>query len=190
MWRTRNDGASWSAVSSVLDGSDITAIEIARGDSNRVYIGTVNGGFFRSLDGGNTWSADLASTTLPGRTITRIESGPADAQVVFVTVANFGHHHVFRSRDGGVTWQDVDQGQLPDVPHHSIAIPAANRQHVYICNDAGVFISTDSGDSWRNLTMNLPNVMVVDLVYQERDKTLTVATYGRSLWRLDASGIT
>ena len=35
-----------------------------------------------------------------------------------------------------------------------------------------------------SLTRNLPNTMFVDLVYHRRDGTLTVATYGRSLWRL------
>jgi len=33
------------------------------------------------------------------------------------------------------------------------------------------------------MTGNLPNVMVVDLVLQEKDGTLSAATYGRSLWR-------
>jgi ligand-binding sensor domain-containing protein len=54
---------------------------------------------------------------------------------------------------------------------------------IYVGNDAGVFVSPDSGNSWMNMTGNLPNVMVVDLVMQEREKTLSAATYGRSLWR-------
>ena len=31
---------------------------------------------------------------------------------------------------------------------------------------------------------NLPNTMFVDLVYQQKDRTLLVGTYGRSIWRL------
>src|SRR5882724_2125637 len=74
VWRTKNDGKKWRAVSPVLDGSSITAIEIAAADSKRIYVGTENGGFFRSLDGGKTWGANLASATLPGHSITRIDS--------------------------------------------------------------------------------------------------------------------
>lgn len=47
-----------------------------------------------------------------------------------------------------------------------------------------MFVSDDEGATWLNLTRNLPNVMVVDLVYHERDRVLTAATYGRSFWRL------
>jgi len=184
VWRTQNDGLSWKAVSGTLDGSDITAIEIAPKNTKRIYIGTENGGFFRSLDGGETWSPNLASATLPGVTITRIESSPVNADVIFATVANFGHSHVFRSNDGGLNWADVDSGVLPDVPHHALAIPGDAPNSVYAANDAGVFVSPDLGTTWRDISRNLPNVPVVDLVYHEKDGALTAATYGRSLWRL------
>lgn len=184
VWRTKNDGDNWAAVSPMLDESLITAIEIAAADPKRIYVGTENGGFFRSTDGGNTWSSNLASTTLPGHSITRLATNPTDANLLFATVANFGHPHVFRSKDGGLNWEDTDKGKLPDVPHHSIAIPRSSPKTVYVCNDVGVFVSSDSGDSWMSITRNLPNVMVVDLAFHLNDGTLTAATYGRSLWRL------
>ncbi|MDT5157876.1 MAG: hypothetical protein QOH51_2233 [Acidobacteriota bacterium] len=184
VWRTLNDGNTWKAVSAALDGSPISAIEIASADSKRIYVGTENGGFFRSTDGGNTWSANMAGATLPGMTITRLAASPSDARLLYATVANFGHSHIFRSHDGGVTWEDIDKGQLPDVPHHSIAIPPDSPSTIYVCNDVGVFVSLDSGNTWMSITRNLPNTMVVDLVYQRKDGTLSAATYGRSIWRL------
>ncbi|MCC8246422.1 WD40/YVTN/BNR-like repeat-containing protein [Saccharothrix luteola] len=185
VWRTTDDGDHWEPVSAEFDDSPISAIEVSRGDSDRIYVGTENGAVHRSTDGGDTWSGNLASTLLPSRMITRLESRPDDADVVFATVANTGGHHVFRSDDGGLTWTDVDGGRLPDVPFSSIAIPAAHPNRVYVCCDVGVFVSEDGGGRWANLTGNLPTVMVVDLVYHEQDRTLTAATYGRSIWRLD-----
>jgi hypothetical protein len=117
-------------------------------------------------------------------TITRLQSRPDDAEVVYATVANFGNRHVFRSADGGLNWVDIDRGELPDVPFHSVAVPAAHPARVYASCDVGVFVSDDEGATWANLTGNLPAVMVVDLVYHETDRTLTAATYGRSVWRL------
>jgi photosystem II stability/assembly factor-like uncharacterized protein len=184
VWRTRNDGENWYAVSPKLDGSSISAIEVAPGNSKRIYVATENGGFFRSRDGGDTWSPNLSSSTLPGHTITRLESHPKDADLVYATVANFGHSHVFRTKNGGVTWEDVDFGQLPDVPHHAVVIRNDELDKVYVANDAGVFMLDTASGIWLNLTKNLPNAMVVDLVYHEKDCTLSAATYGRSIWRL------
>jgi photosystem II stability/assembly factor-like uncharacterized protein len=184
VWRTRDDGNHWLAVSPALDGSPISAVEIAQADSKTVYVGTENGGIFRSLNGGNSWSGDLAGPVLPGFTITRILTSPANAQIVYATVANFNARHVFRSKDGGQTWTDIDRGQLPDVPHHAIAIPSAKPMTLYVCSDAGVYVSTDAGNSWKSLTRNLPTVPMVDLVYHDADGTLTAASYGRSIWRL------
>jgi photosystem II stability/assembly factor-like uncharacterized protein len=184
VWRTKNEGKNWTAVSPVLDDSPISAIEIAPANSNRIYVGTKHGGFFRSLDGGRTWSANLSSATLPGHAITRIDStAKLGEDWILLTVANFGHSHVFRSRDGGKTWEDIDNGQLPDVPHHAVVIRPDAPETIYVGNDAGVFVSPDSGRTWMNMTANLPNVMVVDLVLHEKDATLSAATYGRSLWR-------
>jgi photosystem II stability/assembly factor-like uncharacterized protein len=184
VWRSKDDGKNWLGVSPVLDGSAISAVEIARANSNIVYVGTENGGIYRSADGGNSWSGDLASPVLPGFTITRILTSPTNAEIVYVTVANFRASHVFRSKDGGATWADIDRGQLPDVPHHAVAIPNAKPSTVYVCSDAGVHVSTDAGETWKNLTRNLPTTPIVDLVYQETDRTLSAASYGRSIWRL------
>jgi len=184
VWRTRNDGENWHAVSPSLDGSPISAIEVAPQNSKRVYVATENGGFFRSRDGGDSWSPNLSSSILPGHTITRLETHPNDADLLYATVANFGHSHVFRSKNGGITWEDVDFGQLPDVPHHAVVIRSDELDKVYVANDAGVFLLDTASGLWLNLTKNLPNAMVVDLVYHEKDGTLNAATYGRSIWRL------
>jgi photosystem II stability/assembly factor-like uncharacterized protein len=184
VWKTEDDAQAWSAISPPLDGSPISAIEVAPADSKRLYIGTENGGFFRSTDAGQTWSANLASAILPGHVITRLEtSGKTGEDVVFATIANFGHSHLFVSRDGGLTWEDSDKGQLPDAPHHAVVIHPDVPTTVYTCSDAGVFVSADGGVTWANMSGDLPTVMVVDLVYSRSDASLYAATYGRGIWR-------
>ena len=80
------------------------------------------------------------------------------------------------SRSSSNTW-------APDVPHHDVVIRPDDPDTIYVGNDAGVFVSHDSASSWMNMTNNLPNAMIVDLVIHENDRTLSAATYGRSLWR-------
>jgi hypothetical protein len=54
-----------------------------------------------------------------------------------------------------------------------------------VSSDTAVFQSDDGGATWSNVSGNLPHTMFVDLVYQQKDRTLTVATYGRSMYRLN-----
>ncbi len=184
VWKTTNDAKAWKRVSPRFDRSTITGFEVCRADTSRLYVGTENGNIFRSEDGGRTWSQNLSNSTIPGFTVTHIKSDPSNADRIFITVANFGSAHVFRSDDAGLNWIDVDNGDLPDVPHHSIAIPKAKPRTIYVSNDVGVFVSTNSGGSWRNLTGNLPNSPVIDIVYHDVSNYLTAATYGRSMWRI------
>ena len=51
--------------------------------------------------------------------------------------------------------------------------------------DSGLLGTSLCYGEWKNITRNLPNAMVVDIVYHQQDRTLTAATYGRSIWRLD-----
>jgi len=191
MWRTQSEGDSWKAVSPVFDGSPISAICVANANSRYVYAGTEKGGFFRSIDGGQTWSGNISGSTLPGRIITRIEANPLAAADVFLTVGGIGTDtaisHVFRSTDAGSSWNDIDHGRLPNVPYHAIAFQADSPKTFFVGSDAGVFMTPDLGSTWFNYSRNLPHTMVVDLVYHAGERTLSAATYGRSIWKMKLS---
>ena len=185
IWQTRDDGDSWLPISDHFDGSVVSAIEVAASDRSRIYAGTESGGFFRSEDGGLSWSPNSAGPEIPGFGITRIECHPRKADVIYITVAKWLVSHLFRSDDGGRTWVDLDGGKLPDAPYHAVVMRTDEPECVFVGGDAGVFASTDGGKTWGNFTGNLPPVLVTDLVYHEQDGTLTAATYGRGIWRID-----
>ena len=197
LWRTDNNGQRWRAVSGSFDGSPISAIGIGRGKSKLMFVGTTLGGIFRSQDGGSTWTQSLSCAEIPARAITSIQIHPKSVETVVVTVASSGiensgvdlatgndlpYRHVFRSRDMGNTWEDIDGGALPDVVFYAAAYETHPPYRLFVAGDAGVWVETE--ETWLNLSGNLPNVVVSDLVYHDKDRTLTAATYGRGVWRM------
>jgi photosystem II stability/assembly factor-like uncharacterized protein len=94
---------------------------------------------------------------------------------------------VFHSDDAGTTWRDIDHGRLPNVPHHAIVFQADSPNTFFVGSDAGVFMTPDLGSTWINYNRNLPHTMVVDLVYHAGERTLSAATYGRSIWKVKVS---
>ena len=182
VWRTRTAGDTWKAVTDELDESPITAVEVAR-DSKTIISAPRTAASFAAATAARTGveTSPARFPASPSRGFTQVRAMPRSS----TRRLPIRREHVDRSDNAGRTWTDIDRHRLPDVPHHAIAIPARNPSTVFVCNDAGVFVSTDAGDNWRNLTGKLPNVQIVDLVYHDRDGTLFAASYGRGLWRLD-----
>jgi hypothetical protein len=195
LWKTENAGRTWSPASEVFDGSAITAIEIADARPEFMIVGTTNGGIFRSLDRGATWSPNVAGPEIPPRLISRLDSltiRETGEHRLICTVAGSGvgkslvertpdgllvdrgYSHVFVSKDDGYTWIDVDRGFLPDLAYHAAVYETHPPYRAFVGGDMGVFLLEESGGefAWTNITGNLPNVIVSDLVYHDEDRVL------------------
>ena len=206
LWRTTRDGREWQPVSPEFDGSAITAIEIPPNERGQVWAGTRNGGIFRSLDDGETWSGDLSGPEIPPRVITRIESHPRKAARLVVTIGGTGmvsramprprRHgempitsgleniaHVFLSEDGGLSWRPIGTPEMPDVAYHAAVFETHEPYRLFVANDCGVWMTEDFA-AWTDVSTSLPNAMISDLVYHHRDRSLTAATHGRGIWRV------
>jgi photosystem II stability/assembly factor-like uncharacterized protein len=206
LWRTTRDGSEWQPVSPELDGSAITAIEIPPAAPGQVWTGTRNGGIFRSLDDGETWSGDLSGPEIPVRTITRIESHPLKAARLVVTVSGIGMvsralprarryaaapitsgmdgmAHVFLSEDGGLSWRPIGTPEMPNVAYYAAVFETHEPYRLFVANDCGVWMTQDFA-AWTDVSTTLPNAIISDLVYHHRDRSLTAATHGRGIWRV------
>ena len=120
VWKTTDGGLSWRPLGDgQLSAGSIGAVAVAEADPNVVYVGTgeqtlrgnvsPGDGLFRSTDGGKTWAR--AGLRDAGQ-IARIVVHPGNADLVYA--AAFGHvfgpnpmRGVYRSADGGKTWQRV-----------------------------------------------------------------------------------
>jgi photosystem II stability/assembly factor-like uncharacterized protein len=177
------DGATWNPISPALAGSaGLSAVKASEFNSSRVYAGFSDGQFFRTDNGGTSW-IELSVPWSP-RYITALAVDPTDDTVVYVTLGGFATSHVWKTTDSGASWRDVGSA-LPDVPYNDVAISRRANRVVVVNDIGGVFESRNGGRKWKPAgdLSSLPNTFVTGVALEE-GVDLTVATYGRSMWRL------
>jgi photosystem II stability/assembly factor-like uncharacterized protein len=148
-------------------------LEPSATDADTVYAGAEDASLFKSTDGGETWN-ELSGLrnheTGPhwqpgagGMCTHTVLIDPSNAQRLHVAISAAG---VFRSDDGGETWRPANKGLhsegIPDedaeVGHcvHRIARHASRPDTLFMQKHWDVMRSDDAGDSWREISGNLP----------------------------------
>jgi photosystem II stability/assembly factor-like uncharacterized protein len=184
VWKTTDYGLTWTPIFDDQPTQSIGAVAVAPSDPNVIYVGSGEGlqrpdlsvgdGIYKSTDAGRTWEH---LGLREARQIGALIVDPTDPNRLFA--AALGHPYgpndergVFRSADGGRTWQrvlykDENTGAI------DVAFDPANAQVVYAVlwaarqgpweyNNAyagatsGLFKSTDGGATWQPLTRGLP----------------------------------
>jgi photosystem II stability/assembly factor-like uncharacterized protein len=189
VWKTVDGGTTWRNVSDgFFQTAAVGAIAVSESDPNVVYAGTgestIRGnvshgdGVYKSTDGGKTWrNMGLKDT----RHIGKIQIHPRNPELVYV--AAFGHawgpneeRGVFRSTDGGETWEKVLY-RSPRAGSHDVSLDPNNPRILYAAvwqaqryphalisggEESGLFRSADGGDTWEEITRKpgLPKGMV------------------------------
>lgn len=142
-------------------------------------------------NGMNAYGHDIASIS--------IDSHDATGNTVYVTVEGVAYNGeairtIYRSADGGATWNFIDSN-LPDSPVNAVVVDPQDANTVYVALDAGVWFTTQagtgactdpSGACWSEFGTGLPSAPVVGLIAsatQAQTLTLTAATYGRGVWQ-------
>jgi photosystem II stability/assembly factor-like uncharacterized protein len=160
-----------------------------------LWVGTDDGQVQVSQDDGATWTnvvgniPDLPRNTWCSRVIA---SKWADGRAY----ATFDGHrsndfkpYVYVTDDYGKTWSKLTNG-LPDYDSvYVIREGEKNPDLLYLGSEMSLRVSLDRGRSWTRYRTNFPTVAVHDLVVHPRELDLVVATHGRSLWTIDASGL-
>jgi photosystem II stability/assembly factor-like uncharacterized protein len=185
VWKTENEGTTWTPIFENQATAAIGDIALAPSDQNTVWVGTgehnifrssqAGIGVFKSADGGKTWAhMGLADTN----TIARILVHPTNPDVVYVAAG--GHEWtknadrgVYKTVDGGKTWDKVlfvnDETGAYDLvmdPRSSDTLYAAMWQRTRMkWNDprtladhtgSGIFKTTDGGKTWTPINTGLP----------------------------------
>jgi len=109
-----------------------------------LYAGTGCSGVFKSLDGGDSWSA--VNTGLTSTFVTALAINPTTPATLYAGATGGG---VFRSLNGGGSWSAVNTGLPPDRSVDALAINPTTPTTVYAGTQSGVFRSLNGGDSWQ-----------------------------------------
>lgn len=193
-YKTTNAGNNWTALNSgaPVNGDPVLSIAISYTNPDTVYITTApyvrRAEVFRSTNGGTTFTN--ITSTLPDRYPVDISVDPADSRIVYITFSGYGTPHLYKSTDAGASWTDIS-GNLPDVPTSAVIIDPENRDHLFVGNDLGVFVSFNGGANWNLLNNGIPgSFLVMDLAYSPVDRMLFAATHGRGVYRIPLTGLT
>ncbi len=190
VWRTRDAdvGANWTAISdtSVGGGGRLNAIAVGTCASDTIYTGSTTGKVFVTTNA-STWSD--RSTGLPFGQISDILVDPASASTAYVAYHNTSGLRVAKTTNLGGSWTDVT-GDLPvGVSARALAVDwRLDPPPLYIGSGAGVYSSTNGGTNWIKDGLDLPNVIIGDLLIDFANGTITAGTFGRGTWRASLIG--
>src|SRR5580704_7702211 len=222
VWKTDNYGRTWTPIFDHESTQSIGAIAVAQSNPDIIYVASgeglhrpdlsVGNGIYKSTDAGKTWTH---LGLRDGFQIPALAIDPRDPNRVFAAV--LGHPYgpneergLFRSTDGGQTWQksiykdentgasDVEIDPLnPDVIY---AAMWEAREGPWEDNNTingasgGLFKSTDGGNTWHPLTNGLPkDLSQINLAIAPTDPrrlyaTIAIASGKLAFYRSDDAG--
>jgi len=170
---------SWQACTPVPIGADPVSFiaPFALGWQNAttriIYAGSSR--IFRSDDSGSSWYPS-GGGHLDGNPALAIVVSPLDYRTVYVTTAPVRTRAgVFRSRDGGASWDNVT-ADLPDRYPVGLAVDPTDDDTAYITfsgfGTSHLYRTRDGGESWQDIGVSLPDVptlsVVVDPLYPQQ----------------------
>src|SRR5256714_11609938 len=183
VWKTVNDGTTWTPVfdregsysigAIALDPKNPLTVWVGTGENNSQRSVSYGNGVYRSDDGGKTWKNVGLKTS---EHIGRIAIDPKDSNTVYVAAQGplwgpGGERGLFKTTDGGKTWKALltvsentgvtDVAIDPNNPDTLYASAYQRRRHVYTLVNGGpesaLYKSTDAGATWNKLRAGLPN---------------------------------
>ncbi|WP_444997134.1 GlyGly-CTERM sorting domain-containing protein [Aliikangiella sp. IMCC44359] len=191
LWRTNDQGDTWVQASApIIDNSIVSEWAVAPGNSDRVIAGTDSGLLLISTAATEATSTTQWHSVKPtAGYVSDIAISPTNNLRAYATYSTFGVPHIWRTSDGGLTWQPIDKmGQpngLPDIPVNTVVIDPTNTSRVIVGTDMGIFISVDGGMNWSVDGSGFANTAVAHL--EIKNGELFAFTHGRSAYKVELS---
>ena len=152
-----------------------------------LWAGTDDGFVWVTNDHGKNWKNITPAGLTPWSKVTQISASHFDDKTAYVSVSRMRiddlHPYLFRTHDGGATWESISLGLPEGAPVDTVREDPVRKGLLFAGTETAVWVSFDDGDHWQPLQFNLPHTSMRDLMINGND--LIVATHGRSFWILD-----
>jgi photosystem II stability/assembly factor-like uncharacterized protein len=210
LFATRDGGNSWQIISPDLTREDpgipatlgpfvaddpangkhrgvIYSIAPSPKDANLIWAGTDDGVIQVTRDAGKNWQNVTPPELPPWSKLAQMDASHFDTATAYAAVNRFRlddlHPYIYRTHDGGKSWQKVVTGLPDNEPVNTVREDPERKGLLFAGTERSVYVSWDDGDHWQALQLNLPPTSIRDLVIHHDD--VVVGTHGRSFWILD-----
>jgi photosystem II stability/assembly factor-like uncharacterized protein len=148
IFRSINNGASWSLSNTGLSNSQVLSFAINRITTAIIYAGTV-GGVYKTTNGGATW----ALTAPTNGAVRALAIDPTNTSIVYAGTSN----GVYKTTNSGGSWTLINNGMFftinganYPIQVRTIAIDPTNPATIYAGSSLGLYKTTNGGASWIN----------------------------------------
>ena len=180
VYKSINQGTSWSKISNFGLPSYITITEIALAPSNSNYIYVViSNQIFKSTNGGQAWNSIFTSQN--DMQVRNVTVNPTKPDEIYVVIGGYNvGNKVFKVI--GTSSTNIS-GDLPNFPVNCVTYQKKSNDRIYVGTDIGVF-TKDANTSWKYMEENMPQVIISELKIHYPSGMLRAATYGRGMWEI------
>ncbi|MES2893123.1 MAG: hypothetical protein V4725_13955 [Bacteroidota bacterium] len=169
----------------------ILVIEPSQKDENVIWVGTDDGNVQLSRDGGKTFTNFRGKISgMPvGAWVAQIKASRYNAGEAFVVCNDYRRGdfkpYIFRTKNFGQTWESMVNDKKVKGYALCVLQDPVVPELIFAGTEQGLWVSFDNGGSFQQWKNGYPSVSTYDLVIQEREADLCIATFGRALFILD-----
>ncbi len=150
-----------------------------------LFVGSQSGRLFKVTEAQSNSPVvtEFTGTGFPLANLSGIAVGGSE-DTLMVTFSSYGVASVFKTFDGGQSWQNAE-GNLPDMPIRGAIFHPQSGRHALLATETGVWESNDLGQGttvWTPVNNGMANVRVDMLQVRTADNTVLAATHGRGLF--------
>lgn len=175
IYGTTQNGGSWykstaggtsgyTQITGPGSGAWVVPYLMDHNNANTLYAGLSSGVIKKTTNGMGSWTTiGNLGTSDPVNTL---EVAPSNSNYLYASVKG----RLWRTKNGGSSWQEVTTG-LPDLWITDLAVHPSNPEQVAVTfsgynHNNQVFVSSNAGDNWTNLSGSLPQIPARSVAYE------------------------